>query len=96
MSKQREKYLVGKFDLFNVRNRNETRVAESLREILEQEPDLNVDEQAVSDIYAYALNQLPARYTQRGTIVLRDPVRKDVIRNAVKAAVDVVTKRPKK
>ncbi|MDR2075712.1 MAG: late competence development ComFB family protein [Desulfovibrio sp.] len=95
MQKRREKYLVDSVDLFSLRNRNETRVAECMREILDGMKDEFFSDKALQDIYAYALNQLPARYAQTGTIVLNDPVRASAIRKVVRAAFDLVLKNPK-
>ena len=47
------------------------------------------------DIYALALNQLPARYAQPGTIVVGDPVRDEDAVQAVMDAYDTVAARPK-
>ena len=95
MQKQRRKYVVDSVDLFHLRNRNETRVAECMREILDTMKDEFFSDKALQDIYAYSLNQLPARYTHAGTIVLNDPVRKAAIRKVVRAAFDFVTANPK-
>ena len=95
MSEQRTKYVVDGVDMFSVRNRNETRVAECMREEIEKRKDTYFSEKALQDVYAYALNQLSARYAQSGTIVLRDPIRKDALRKVVHEAFEVVIKNPK-
>lgn len=95
MSDQRTKYTVDDVDMFSVRNRNEARVAECMREEVEQRKDTYFSEKALQDIYAFALNQLPARYAQGGTIVLREPIRKGAIRKVVREAFELVTKNPK-
>ncbi len=95
MSERRDKYIVDGVDVFMVRNRNESRVTECMREVLDTMKDKYFSEKALRDIYAYSLNQIPARYTQSGTIVLRDPVRKDAVRKIVRKAFDVVTNNPK-
>jgi hypothetical protein len=46
-------------------------------------------------VFAYSLNQLPARYTNQGTIVLGDTVRKSEITAIVREAFEVVLKNPK-
>jgi hypothetical protein len=66
-----------------------------MREILETMKDEFFSDKTLQDIYAYSLNQLPARYAQTGTIVLNDPVRKSAIRKVVRAAFDFVTANPK-
>jgi hypothetical protein len=48
----------------------------------------------LEDIYALSLNTLPARYIQRGSIVLREPVREEVIEEVVRDAVLTVQNRP--
>jgi hypothetical protein len=93
--KKREMYIVDSVDLSPLRNRNETRVADCMREILGAMKDEFFSDKALQDIYAYALNQLPARYAQTGTIILNDPVRKAAIRKAVQDAFDLVAANPK-
>lgn len=95
MPKTREKYVVGGIDLYHVRNRNEQRVIQSLEERLQFEKYKNVTPEMIKDAYAYALNQLPPRYTQQGTIVLRDPVRKEDIDKIVVEALALVINNPK-
>lgn len=46
-------------------------------------------------MYALALNRLPARYCQKGTIVVGDPVRDEDVAEAVLDAFDTVVRRPK-
>lgn len=96
MPSSRDKYLVQGIDLFHVRNRNETRVAQCLNDALIAQNLVDIPEERVRDAYARALNALPARYIQRGTIVLREPVRKEHIEEAVKASLKHVLKHPKK
>ncbi len=95
MSLKRERYLVADVDLYHVRNRNEKRVADVLRAELEGRGNPVLDRKSILDIFAYALNQLPARYSQSGTIVLRDPVRRETIQKAVKKAIAQVLDNPK-
>lgn len=95
MSHARSKYLIGNADLFSVNNRNEMRVAECLRTTLESLGNPELPEKVLFDAYAYALNQLPARYVQSGSIVLRDPVRKEDIQKVVNSALQRVLKNPK-
>ena len=95
MSARHDKYIVDGVNMYMVRNRNETRVAECMRETLAAMKGAYVSEKALQDIYAYALNQLPARYAQGGTIVLRDPVRKEAVRKIVREAFELVMHNPK-
>jgi len=90
MDRRRDKYLVAGVDLSDVRNRNETRVAEAMRLVLEECGNLKLDTEALQDVYACALNQLSARYVQSGTIILRDPVEPQEIREAVEGALQQV------
>jgi len=48
----------------------------------------------VQDIYALALNSLPPRYVQDGTIVFNEPVKRSDIEYAVRKAVEKVRKSP--
>ena len=95
MSIFRDKYKIGAADFFNIRNRNESRVIKALSELLHQKNTLLISSKDIQDIYALALNMLPPRYAQRGTIVLRDPVTKDEISAAVQDAYAYVMERPK-
>jgi len=96
MPKTREKYLVLGVDLYHVRNRNEWRIIKRMREVFaERSLENKLAPEDVKDIYAYALNQLEARYTQQGTIVLRDPVRKEEIDRFVAEAITLVMAHPK-
>ncbi|MCL1939277.1 MAG: late competence development ComFB family protein [Desulfovibrionaceae bacterium] len=96
MPKTREKYVVFGVDLYHVRNRNEQRVVKSMTEIITAKGLENeFSSEDVKDIYAYALNQLEARYAQQGTIVLRDPIRKEKIDQIVAEAVSLVLNNPK-
>ena len=96
MPKTREKYVVLGVDLYHVRNRNEQRVAKSMNEIIEQKQlEGALTPEDIKDVYAYALNQLAPRYTQQGTIVLRDPVRKEEVDKIVNEAFALVMNNPK-
>lgn len=95
MSKTREKYVVAGVDLYHVCNRNELRVAKSLADLIESKQLDDISPEAIKDVFAYALNQLPARYTQQGTIVLRDPVRSEDIDQVVADALLYILQNPK-
>ncbi len=90
-----DRYQVGRVDFFEVRNRNEARVVEKLREALAELGNPELPEKVLRDAYALALNQLPARYTQSGTIVLREPIRESHLREAVGKALSQVLAYPK-
>ena len=95
MSIFRDKYKIGAADFFDIRNRNESRVIKALSELLRQKDNSLLAGKDIEDIYALALNMLPPRYAQQGTIVLRDPVTKDEIAAAVQDAYAYVMERPK-
>lgn len=85
------------FDL--VINRNEKKVRKALEEFMAQGRGASyastLTEKDYQDIYALALNRLPARYCQKGTIVVGDPVRDEDVDEAVLDAFDIVIRRPK-
>jgi hypothetical protein len=95
MSAVEEKYRLGDVDFSHIRNRNEGRVVKELGNLLRQKNNALLSEKDVQDIYALALNALPPRYAQRGTIVLKDPVRREEIVEALEEAYSFVMERPK-
>ena len=95
MSANDTRYMLGNIDLFAVRNRNEVRVIEKMREALAELGNPELPVKALLDAYALALNLLPARYAQSGTIVLRDPIRENHLREAVAKAISQVLVYPK-
>ncbi|MDR2124765.1 MAG: late competence development ComFB family protein [Desulfovibrio sp.] len=92
---KRENYIFAGTDLYTVRNRNELRVLKSMAANREIQACSDPDGNRIRDIYAMALNLLPPRYTQSGTIVLREPVRKNVVDEAVREAVQRILNNPK-
>ncbi|NJB68796.1 hypothetical protein GGQ74_002469 [Desulfobaculum xiamenense] len=80
--------------LYHVRNRNEKRVAECMERLLAEVPDFAPTTIDIEDIYALSLNNLPPRYVQRGSIVLREPVRPDQVEQTVREAIETVRTRP--
>jgi hypothetical protein len=89
--KQQEvSYVVGGINLTGIRNRNEVRVSEALRVVLREHGHPELSAEAIQKTYAYALNRLPSRYAQFGTIILGDPVRPHEIYAAVKDALQHV------
>lgn len=83
----------------SVRNRNEKLVLKSLNAFMESARGRSYKELMTSkdmqDIYALALNQLPARYAQSGTIIIGNPVREDDAVQAVLEAFETVLSHPK-
>ena len=95
MKTKKTRYTLGNIDLFALRNRNETRVIEKMREALAELGNPELPEKILRDAYALALNLLPARYAQSGSIVLRDPIRETHLREAVAKAISQVLAYPK-
>lgn len=87
-------YTVNGVPLEGIRNRNEKRVARLMPEVLREFSDYRPSYLDVQDVYALTLNNLPARYVQRGTIVLREPLSDDDIRQEIRYAVETVEMRP--
>lgn len=92
---KKDAYDFDSINLGGTRNRNEQRVIKALRKLLADMPNFQPDEKDIKDIYALALNALPARYAQSGTIVLRDPVREEQIAAVVSNAIVRIMERPK-
>lgn len=86
-------------DFSKVRNRNEKKILRAIEDFIEREGDASrlalLSEKDWQDIYALALNHLPARYAQPGTIVIGDPVRDEDANTAILEAFDIVFNRPK-
>ena len=83
------------FDLNKIRNRNERRVARFMIEILSEYYEDYIFEQLdVEDIYALTLNLLPARYVQKGTIILQDRLSDFEIKSKVREATERVLQNP--
>lgn len=89
------KGIVKNTDFSDIRNRNEPRVREAIEDALVEMGHSEMPEEMIRDIFAYTLNQLPARYTQPGTIVLREPVKKEQIKEAVTRAIKYILQNPK-
>lgn len=94
MSQKESQYSIAGFNVSDIRNRNEVRVVKVLRKAL-QHLNSPLTPQTIMDIYALALNELPARYTQTGTIVLGDPIKEKIIEQTVQEAIERVLAYPK-
>jgi hypothetical protein len=81
-------------ELQAIRNKNESRVAAIMAKVFCERAGYSPDVLDVQDIYALALNMLPPRYVQRGTIVLNEPVDDRQIEECIAKAIKVVTWRP--
>ncbi|GFM34364.1 late competence development ComFB family protein [Desulfovibrio subterraneus] len=95
MSEKKDKYHIGTINVSEIRNRNEVRVIKMIQKVMSEPPGYQPDELSLQDIYALALNSLPPRYTQAGTIVLRDPVKDEDVLAAVRKAFAIVVQNPK-
>lgn len=95
MCAKEDAYSIDGTCFIGVRNRNELRVIKEIRRLLDSDDTLPLSCKGWQDVYALALNSLPPRYTQSGTIVLRDPVHKDDINRAVREALAFVHAQPK-
>lgn len=88
------RYFFGKTPLGQIRNRNEHRVLAMLTEVLGKPSASPVDSIDIQDIYALALNKLPAHYVQETAIVLQETVDDETVRLAVQEAVEMVRQKP--
>jgi len=95
MTAQEPTYIIAGVDVTDVRNRNEARIVEKMRKALERKDAPVLSTQGVRDAYALALNLLPSRYKQSGTIVLREPIRESHLDDAVSRALKQVMQKPK-
>jgi hypothetical protein len=89
-----EQYYYGSTPLGQIRNRNEHRVIKMLPQVLGQYDDFASDSIDIQDIYALALNKLPAHYVQETAIVLQEVVDDDAVLQALKDAVQMVRDKP--
>ncbi len=88
------RYIFGNTSLYRIRNRNELRVIKNLPNILQEHPGYKLDTLDIQDIYALALNKLPAHYVQEGSIILHEPVDDTMIRDAIREAFQIVIQNP--
>ena len=89
-----EKYVVCGYSLESIRNRNEFRVAEQLRQLLPKEEDFCGCRICVEDVYAAALSQLPVQYVQVGSIVVQPGAAAGDITQAVQTAIGRIRANP--
>ena len=92
--KDEELYFNGKISLGQIRNRNERRVVNMLPEVLDEIESFADDPIDVQDVYALALNKLPAHYVQEMAIVLQKAVDDEAVRQAIIEAVQLVQQKP--
>ena len=90
-----DRYRFNDFSLDGIRNRQEARVVEAMRGLLPNQDDFCGCRLCVEDVYAMALNSLPAQYMQSGSLVIRkNPPTDEDVRRAVADALDTVRVRP--
>lgn len=89
-----KKYELNGVPLGNIRNRNELRVIKLLPQVLAEHLDYKPSYLDIQDIYALALNNLPPRYKQSGSIVIRDPVSDEEIIRELREAINKVELAP--
>lgn len=88
-------YIVRGANLEGIRNRNEARVAALLPGVLDAIPGYAPGPLEIQDIFALTLNLLPARYAQRFSFVLREPLTDQDIVEQIREAVERVRSHPK-
>ena len=88
-------YQIDGFSLEQIRNRNELRVVELLRQELPKQDGFCGCRICVEDTYAAALNSLSPQYAQVGSIVLRKNLVEDDVRETVVKAIERVHLHPK-
>lgn len=89
-----KKYEYAGVPLDQIRNRNELRVIKLMPQVLAEHLDYRPDYLDIQDIYALALNNLSPRYTQQGSIVMREPVRDEEIIRELREAIRKVELSP--
>ena len=77
-------------------NRNEERVKKILCNLFTENEWHQPDLLDLQDIYALTLNNLPARYTQEFSIVLKEPLTDDQIKKEIRKAALKVFNNPKR
>ncbi|MHC1701914.1 MAG: late competence development ComFB family protein [Humidesulfovibrio sp.] len=88
------KHEVAGVPLGNIRNRNELRVVRLMPQVLAEHLDYHPSYLDIQDIYALTLNNLPPRYRQQGTIVIKEPVSDEEILRELRNAVGQVELAP--
>ena len=92
---QPKSYDINGLSLEGIRNRNEVRVVQMLREELPKVSDFCGCSLCIEDAYAAALNHIPAHYVQTGSIVLHKQPTDESLRRLVVEAIERVADHPK-
>lgn len=87
MHMKKEDYEVFGISVEAIKNKNERKVIQFMRELIPQFPEFDYCSICIQDVYALSLNQLSPRYIQAGTIILRkeftDGDYKDVVEKSI-------------
>ena len=87
-------YIIHDTPLDRIRNKNEVRVIKMMSRLLNEYPNFQPNALDLEDIYALALNQLPPRYVQNASVILREPVADEEVEQAVRKAINRVRSHP--
>lgn len=80
--------------LGGIRNRNEERVIKLMPKVLAEFLDYKPTYLDIQDIYALTLNNLPPRYKQHGSIIIRESLGDEEILRELRLAVGKVEMAP--
>ncbi len=80
--------------LGSIRNRNEERVIKLMPKVLGEFLDYKPSYLDIQDIYALTLNNLPPRYKQNGSIIIREPLGDEEIIRELRLAINKVEMSP--
>lgn len=80
--------------LGGIRNRNEERVSKLMPKALGEFLDYKPSYLDIQDIYALTLNNLPPRYKQSGSIIIREPLGDEEILRELRQAINKVEMSP--
>lgn len=95
MTNNDPRYYIEGTDVSDIRNKNEIRIIAAMQQALKDMGSPNLSPKTLRDAYALSLNLLPARYKQKGTIILREPIKEDHLQEAVTKALKQVLEHPK-
>jgi uncharacterized protein YutD len=88
LSEKKQKILYLKKWTSDIKNSNEKRVKDLLKELLPNYRQLSWDEEKFTHFYADVLNSLPARYKQKNSIELNGRIKKDILIEAIVEKLD--------
>ncbi|WP_319543326.1 late competence development ComFB family protein [uncultured Pseudodesulfovibrio sp.] len=92
---QQKSLTINGVDVSKIINRNETRVAALIPELIQEYyPDFIFEDLDIQDIYALTLNLIPAGYAQTGSIVLSNRLSDFEINSKIRIAIERVLDNP--